>query len=354
MLSWPNFVNYYDFNSSTGYPSSYYYRDTHVMAVVKLMVPINILAAKSYLASTVILSYLSYVPLWTFYKSISRQSPELKDKFKYILFIPSLCFWGSGVLKDTFTTMFIIIVVNAIRKFLYKENHYKVLTVSLLAFAIVGIVNIKPYLFIGLLPSSLIWISWNSFQKIKNTIVRLLVVPILMFGAIGFGFYIWSFSSQYLGTYSSVDSIIQKAHVSYNDLKQDYYQGNSFDLGDYEASISGVVSKFPQATITGLFRPFLWESKNIVMLLSGLENTILLVLFVYILFKSKKKLYQTLNQNPFLIFCIFFSVLMAFSIAISTTNFGALVRFKIPILPFMVYVLIAIAFKKKGASQASF
>ncbi|NNF02533.1 MAG: hypothetical protein HKN22_07590 [Bacteroidia bacterium] len=38
-------------------------------------------------------------------------------------------------------------------------------------------------------------------------------------------------------------------------------------------------------------------------------------------------------------FCIIFSLFFAFSVGLSTSNFGSLVRYKIPLLPFFVAAL---------------
>ena len=45
---------------------------------------------------------------------------------------------------------------------------------------------------------------------------------------------------------------LQTAVTTQHDLKQDYYDGNSFDIGELEATPLSILSKFPQATIAGL------------------------------------------------------------------------------------------------------
>ena len=36
------------------------------------------------------------------------------------------------------------------------------------------------------------------------------------------------------GKYASVDAMVESASLSQYDLKQDYYQGQSFDIGGYD------------------------------------------------------------------------------------------------------------------------
>ena len=196
--------------------------------------------------------------------------------------------------------------------------------------------SIKPYIFIALLPGTILWGLWERIQRIRNTIIRITMAPLILGGGFGGGISLWTAISPDLGRYSSIDSMVEKAHVSYTDLKRDYYQGNSFDLGDYDQSVEGMLSKFPEACFTGLFRPFIWESNNIVMAISGIENLFLLMLVGYAIVGSPIRFIRSFVSNPIVFYCLSFAVIFAFSIAISTTNFGALVRFKLPLIPFLV------------------
>ena len=109
----------------------------------------------------------------------------------------------------------------------------------------------------------------------------------------------------------------------------------------------------PAAAVAGLFRPFLWDSRSLVMLMSAIENTILLLLFLYVIFKvGLRKTLKIIQENRFLIFCFIFALFMAIGVGISTSNFGALVRFKIPITPFLflgtVFIIILNKEKKEN------
>ena len=149
------------------------------------------------------------------------------------------------------------------------------------------------------------------------------------------GTVVFSSLSSNLKQYSSVDNMLNKAVVSQNDLKQDYYQGNSFDIGEFDGSIGGVFSKFPLAVMAGLFRPFIFEARNPVMFISGVENTFLLIFTIIFLFRvGPIKVIKYILKEPLLLFSLTFAVFFAFGIGLSTSNFGALVRYKIPCIPF--------------------
>lgn len=86
-----------------------------------------------------------------------------------------------------------------------------------------------------------------------------------------------------------------------------------------------------------MFRPDLTECKNFVMYLAGLENTFLLFMFLLILWRSRIALFPALViKNPLVLMCVVFVLTYGFITGITTPNFGALVRFKIPLIPFFV------------------
>ncbi|PIV62279.1 MAG: hypothetical protein COS14_02380, partial [Bacteroidetes bacterium CG02_land_8_20_14_3_00_31_25] len=145
------------------------------------------------------------------------------------------------------------------------------------------------------------------------------------------------------------------------DLKQEYYGGNRFDIGSFDPTIGGILSKAQPAITAGLFRPFVWESRNPVMLLSGLENIIYLFLFLYILLLSFMALFnlgfnymlKTAFDNSLVVFSLVFSIMFAFMVGLTTANFGALVRYKIPLIPFFLSALFIIIsrFNKQRAKN---
>ena len=154
----------------------------------------------------------------------------------------------------------------------------------------------------------------------------------------------------------SLDNIAATAETTRQWLTyQSGDEGSGYDLGEFDPSIFGMLVKFPQAVVVTLFRPFPWEAKKVIVLLSALEA----LMFVYFTFKAfqKRGIPKTLGlifKDPNLLFCITFSLIFAFAVGISTYNFGALSRYKIPCLPFFgAFLLIVINYHKttKGLLQ---
>jgi TRAP-type mannitol/chloroaromatic compound transport system permease small subunit len=105
-----------------------------------------------------------------------------------------------------------------------------------------------------------------------------------------------------------------------------------------------MAKKFLPAVNVTLFRPYLWEVNNPVMLLSALESlAFLLLTFWAVRRRGFVNSLGLLRKNPFLVFCLLFTVVFSFAVGISTYNFGSLVRYKIPILPFYGVFLILLS-----------
>ncbi len=214
------------------------------------------------------------------------------------------------------------------------------------------IISIKPYIFFALLPGTILWLSNQQIKKIKNTTFRFLATPVLlMIGGLLAYLSLYQMGDS-LGLYK-LDSVMDRAVIVQQDMKADYYGGKTFDIGNFDASAGGVLSKAPIAIFSGIFRPAIWDVRNVVMLVSSLENTYLLILTIFLLVKLKLfGFFVLIRKNPLLLFCILFSLFFAFSVGLTVANFGSLVRLRIPELPFFVAGLFIMRYlyeKQSGA-----
>jgi hypothetical protein len=174
-----------------------------------------------------------------------------------------------------------------------------------------------------------------------------LIAPAIMVVGIGLSTFLISSFSSSLGDYGDVDKAINKAVVTKNDLTREAYGQNSFDIGELDGSVGSLLSKFPAAIVAGLFRPFLWDVSNPIMLISALENTFMILLTLRVLLLLGPGMFVRIFSNPVLIFCFVFSIFFAFALGITTANFGALVRYKIPAIPFFLSMLYVLEYQGK-------
>ena len=172
--------------------------------------------------------------------------------------------------------------------------------------------------------------------------LRILLVPFVIVLMLGSGYLavkeIGEDNSKY-----SLENIAQTAKVTSYDIR--YWSGreagSGYSLGELDGTFSSMIKLLPQAINVSLFRPYIWEVRNPLMLLSALESLALLFFTVYVLTKAKFTVFQAF-RDPNVLFFLIFSLTFAFAVGVSTFNFGTLSRYKIPLLPFYALALVYI------------
>jgi hypothetical protein len=116
-----------------------------------------------------------------------------------------------------------------------------------------------------------------------------------------------------------------------------------------------MITLFPAAVNVTFFRPYLWESKKIIVLFSAIEAFLFLFLTLKIFFKvGIVNVWQTISKDPTIQFCLVFSIIFAFAVGISSYNFGTLSRYKIPCMPFYAIAMVLIYYKNTSLKNKLF
>ncbi|MCC7051424.1 MAG: hypothetical protein IT239_06585 [Bacteroidia bacterium] len=335
--------NLFAFDESTGYITFDYWGDPKTITVVRLTCLLQLLTFRTYIGTSLLLAFISFIGNWKLFKLFCELYPNYHKQFSYaILFVPSVLFWGSGILKDTYTLSAACWFTYSFYKALIKREKVFWNIIALIITSWI-MISIKPYIFIALIPGSLLWLSLQQIKKINNFLFKLIMGPAFAFIVAGTGYILMQTLSDSFGQYSDTDAVLNKAVITQQDLKRDFYQGNSFDIGEFDASIGGVLSKLPEATVAGLFRPFIWEAKNFVMVLAGLENLVLLFLTAFLIVRlGPIPFIKVISNDPMLFFSMLFGVFFAYSVGLTTSNFGAMVRYKIPAVPYYLASILII------------
>ena len=155
-----------------------------------------------------------------------------------------------------------------------------------------------------------------------------------------------------MGDYGNIDQAVEKAKIIQQDLlREDQYGANNYNLGEIDGTAAGMSSIAPLAIFTALYRPLFFEVGSPLMVISALENTILLILTLFLFLKTNpRKIIRIIFREPLLLYSIFFSLLLAFGVGMASTNFGALSRYKIPFMPYYfsaIYLIYYLNTKKK-------
>ncbi len=335
-----NFENRRFFSMETGFPWSYVYYDDRTFLLIRLITPLVILSLDSYLITTVLLASVSYVGIWKAYRTFVSYFPELRSQLAIaFLFMPSCIFWGSAILKDTLTFSATCLWIHAVDELFFKRRGI-FMGYVLLVISGVLILAIKPYIFLVLFPTTMAWLLYFRVVRMRNIMIKFVFLPVVVLLLFLASVFVLQSLESSLGKFSLEESL-STIQLTQEDMKRsEQYGQNFFDIGYVDYTWSGILFKSPVVIMAGLFRPFLWESRNVVMVLGGLENFWLLSMTVFTILSAGPIFFiRAISSMPLLLMSFLFVVLFAFLIGITTPNFGALVRFKIPLIPLFVSTL---------------
>lgn len=263
------------------------------------------------------LSFLGSVALLHFFRRITAISPKLL--FLSIFLIPSLLLWTSSTLKESWLFF-------NLGFFLYFLDHFsqtkstKHLFLTLL-FALT-LISIKAYIFIALIPA-LFFILFKNISKLsvkKSFLIShfILFVAVLTFRG------------------EKLLFLFQKRLIAFNENAIAQNAGSYFKMPIYENWLD-FFNLIPMGLYNVFIRPIFPSTLNFLSLLSCIESLFLILLPLLII-----RYYKKLQERQLLISFALFSFVLCFAIIVGmTTNvLGAIVRYKVPLIPFYLVAIL--------------
>jgi len=312
----------------------WYYRDQKSFFIIRIAAVLDLITFSSYSATAVLFAVISFCGGWMFFLTFYRKFPAIHKWLAVsCLFVPSIIFWGSGILKDTVTLAFVGVATYCIND-LFIEKRFSMWRFVLLLFSIYVVSSVKVYIMISFLAAAIVWVFYHHFYLIKVPMIRILVIPFVVASCGGLSYLAINKVVEDDPRYS-LKRIGQTARTTAYDIRfwTGKDAGSGYTLGELDGTIGSMVRLAPSAINVTLFRPYLWEVNNPLMLLSALESFMTLMVTLYVIARTRSKLFKYI-QSPEVVFCLIFALTFAFGVGVSTYNFGTLARYKIPLFPF--------------------
>lgn len=316
------------------------YRDDPSYMVVRITGFFAIITGGTYAGTALVFAVISFSGLWAMYMKFCQLFPKQVTGLAFaILFIPSTIFWGSGILKDSITFGMLGWSTAATIALIYGHRR-SLLWAVILVVSLLLAFSIKEYIVLSFIPAAILWAYFVFIKRIGNKMVRTLIAPVLIFILGGFTYYIILKVGETSPRYS-IDSFAETARITAYDIGRwtGRNAGSRYDLGDFDGTFQSMIRLAPAAINVSLFRPYLWEVQNPLMLLAALESLILLVLTLVISYRMVRYR-MNVFASPAAWFALVFSLTFAFAVGISTYNFGTLFRYKVPLMPFYAILLV--------------
>jgi hypothetical protein len=324
-----------------------FFTDPPSFFIVKLAAVFDLFTFSTYSSTAVCFAILSFAGMWMFFLTFYRKYPVLHRQIAYAaFFIPSVFFWGSGLLKDTLVMACLGVITYQVDRLFFVKK-ISTVNVLLLILSLWCVFSVKKFVLQAFLPAAFLWIYVSNLKRIRSVIMRVLLLPMVALVLV-FSVY---FSVVKVGEGDkkyAVENIAKTARITAYDIRFQTGKdaGSGYTLGELDDSFGSMLRLAPQAINVSLFRPYLWEVKNPLMLLSALESLFFLFATLALIFKYRLSFLKSLG-NPNVSFSLVFAIVYAFAVGVSSFNFGTLARYKIPLMPFYALALIIIHYENR-------
>lgn len=235
--------------------------------------------------------------------------------------IPSTLFWSSGLLKEVWLLLFMGFTIYSATRFFTTKN---------IRFAIffllwgIALLHIKIYIALCLLPLLGMYAIRTQWRKPG---------AIVFYGGACAVFIFCALCAHWFLNFNIIEILVQQRNTFIRMLEAHNHATVILQMFDES---SNFVAQIFVGLGNVLLRPNVFNMQNVFVFFAGLENTIIVALIVYsILVWAKKRV----APNDYTIVMIVFVLAACVIIGFTTPNMGALMRYKSPLLPFVVVLL---------------
>jgi hypothetical protein len=326
-----------------------FYNNAPSHAVSSITAILGLFNGTSYIPIALLLAFISYTGIWSLYKTFAGIYPKLVRNLAIaFLFVPSVFVWGSAIFKDT-VCMFGLgwITYTTFRIFINRD--FSIVNISLLVISFYLLAVIKVYILLAFLPALVFWLLTTYSVRIRIAAIKFFLYIVVAVIVVSSFVYVSRQFETELNRYS-LENILNTSESTKNYIAavSEREEGSTYNLGSYDPSFIGILSKIPAGVNVTLFRPYLWEAKKPIMALSAVESLTFFILTIMVLFKNGVlKTFQKIFNDANLLFLFTFTFIFAFAVGMSSYNFGALSRYKIPCMPFYAAFLMILLYKEK-------
>jgi hypothetical protein len=326
-------ATHFDFNT-IGMPPNWIYKEDEAWFAAKVFTLLTFITFKSYFAMTMITAYVSFRVSWLLYEMVLKYKLfSEKTAAIGVLFLPSTCFWCTGITKDMIIYSSVIYLLIQLFTFLNPSKLKDFRNIFLAIVCIYLISNIRDFMIIAAAGPFFMALGarWSRAQNsgFSKWVIQLTFISLVLFAMTSF------LGSEKGQEFAAEAEVIQK------DLKtNNTYGDNKYDLGITDFSTGGMFRAMPISIYTAFYRPYIWEAGSLFIQISALEALFfLLITFRFLFVRNPFSTLKDIRNNELLMASLVFALILGFFAGYTSGLFGVLVRFKAPLLPFLFMVL---------------
>ncbi|HEY0977933.1 MAG TPA: hypothetical protein VGE21_10735 [Flavobacteriales bacterium] len=303
------------------------YNDAHTM--IRFNAVVRLFSFGSYHVHTVFACFLGLIGLTALYKAFVRYLPGLEWGLLFAVFLlPTVLFWGSGVLKESLLLLGIGPLVAAGLRIAEREVRWTIVLRFLLSAFLLCF--LKIYVLMALLPG-LIAVMWHGTAPRPGAWWR--------FGTVHLVCLVLALNSELLLPGFDLLEVIRVKQKDMIDLVAEIPTGSYVPTEKLAATPISFLINAPHALFLTFLSPFLMLGSGALGLVTAAENALpfLALAFTLPFAKRRKDI-----AWPLVLFCLLYVLVLGLIIGWTTPVIGALVRYRLPFFPFLFIGLLLI------------
>ena len=313
---------------------SSYWKDLQYNILIKMLAVFNIVSRGHYYINVLFFNVVTFWGHYFLYKLLVSHFPSKKQLLFLVIFLfPPLLFWESGIRKDGLIFPAITGCIYYFTILLNDRKKIKYLILCVMFFFFVFL--IRNFVAMSLFPVFIAYYISINFQK------KILPVTAITISICLLCFFLTSFAP---------DSLNLPKQMAERQHKFLELKGNSFlPIEPLNKNISSYIKDLPAALNHSFLRPYITESKSPLLLVSALENLLMIVILILALIKNKSLI--NILKNPLWMSLITFAVINYLIIGYIVPFFGAIIRYRILFEVLLIIPLLITLDDNKGITK---
>jgi len=302
--------------------------------IIRINVVISFISFGSFHVHAILLTFFSFIGFTAIFKAfVSFFLGKEKWLFAISFLLPSVVFWTSSVLKESALFFFLGMMLLHMIKLLTDSR--LVFSWFMMVVCFVILFYLKMYVIVSMLPAFLFLMVARSLKTIS---------PLLIFLAVHILCFVLAQNAHHFFTGGDFLYVLHKRQTDFYNVAYLSQAGSVIDIPPI-GTVWQFILHFPQAFFLTYFRPMPFEVLTVPGICFGFENLIYFIIFVMTWVKRKKSF--TNNEWIILLFLMSFVLVFASILGNCVPILGAILRYKIVALPFLLIVLAMIIDKNK-------
>jgi hypothetical protein len=305
-------------------PTYIQFLEKHILA--KTLAIFDFFSGDNYYINVIFFNFILFWGHYWLFKMLVKEFPDKRQPLLLLIFFfPPLVFWLSGIRADGLLLFFLSLLLIHFRRWVYE---HKKAGLAWCLPAVLGLLIFRLQVLLVLAPALTAWYISVKFRRHSlRTWLLVYVVAGLVF-----------FATAWVSPARNLPLIVVKKQQDFLAL-----QGTRFQLDSLQPSVTGYVRVLPQAVDNTFFRPFIWEAKGLLQIMTALEVLVCWLLVLRMIIKRDEQWKKQLT-DPMLLFFICFGITFYIFIGYTVPFPGTIVRYKA--LPELLLLTIAVICSK--------